>query len=306
MRPTPCVKLFPLILILVAAGCARLPVAISPASFRHHTAFVSTNVAPRNVDVWLPPGYDSHPRQHYPVVYLHDGQNLFDAKTSAFGTAWSVDEAMLQLLAENKVRPAILVGIWSTPRRLEEYLPVKMLTEAPDAARHELALRQVSERGRRSVRDEDFISDAYLKFLVTELKPFIDREYRTQPKRGDTFIMGSSAGALVSLYAVCEYPRVFGGAGCVSTHLPVGDGLMVDYVAAHLPSPTTHRLYFDFGTETLDKDYEPYQQRLDKVLRAHGYRSDVNWVTKKFPGEEHSERAWRKRVHEPLEFLLGK
>jgi predicted alpha/beta superfamily hydrolase len=288
------------------AGCAGVAESVSPASFRHHPAFASTNVAPRTVDVWLPPGYATQPHARYPVVYLHDGQNLFDGKTSTFGTAWAVDAAMLRLLAEQRVRPAILVGIWNTPRRLEEYLPAKMLTEARGTAKHELALRQISERGRKLVRAEDFVSDAYLKFLVTELKPFVDRAYRTRPGRGDTFVMGSSAGALVSLYAVCEYPGVFGGAGCVSTHLPVGDGLMVDYAARHLPPPRGHKFYFDFGTETLDQDYEPYQQRLDAVLAAHGYERGGNWVTKKFPGEEHSERSWRKRVHEPLEFLLGK
>jgi predicted alpha/beta superfamily hydrolase len=287
-------------------GCASAPIADSPASFRHHPAFASTNVAPRNVDVWLPSGYATQPQARYPVVYMHDGQNLFDGKTSAFGTAWEVDAAMTRLLAEKKVRPAIIVGIWNTRRRLEEYLPSKMLTDARGTARHELALKQISERGRKSVRDEDFVSDAYLKFLVTELKPFVDANYRTRAGRGDTVIMGSSAGALISLYAVCEYPAVFGGAGCVSTHLPVGDGLMVDYAAKHLPPPRGHKLYFDFGTETLDKDYEPYQNQLDALVAARGYRAGVEWVTKKFPGEDHSERSWRKRVQVPLEFLLGK
>jgi hypothetical protein len=80
---------------------------------------------------------------------------------------------------------------------------------------------------------------------------------------------------------------------------------MVDYAAKHLPPPPGHKLYFDFGTETLDKDYEPYQKQLDALVAARGYRAGVNWVTKKFPGADHSERAWRERVHEPLEFLLG-
>ena len=117
--------------------------------------------------------------------------------------------------------------------------------------------------------------------------------------------MGSSMGGLISLYAICEYPQVFGGAGCVSTHWLAGENMLVDYFGAALPDPIDHKLYFDYGTETLDADYEPYQLRMDERLAARGYERDQNWVTRKFPGAEHSEVAWRTRVRIPLEFLLG-
>ncbi|MDW8466083.1 MAG: alpha/beta hydrolase-fold protein [Chloroherpetonaceae bacterium] len=149
-------------------------------------------------------------------------------------------------------------------------------------------------------------SDNYLRFLVEELKPFIDSTYRTRPEQSHTFIMGSSMGGLISLYAICEYPHIFGGAACLSTHFPAADGAVIEYMKSHLPDPATHKIYFDYGTETLDAQYEPYQQRADAVMRQRGFIEGKNWITRKFPGDEHSERAWRKRVHIPLLFLLGK
>ena len=117
--------------------------------------------------------------------------------------------------------------------------------------------------------------------------------------------MGSSMGGLISAYALCEYPHVFGGAGCVSTHFPAGKGAVIDYLAKNLPKPGAHKLWFDYGTETLDALYEPYQRRMDAVMKAAGYTEGRDWITKKFPGAEHSEKSWRARVDQPLTFLLG-
>jgi predicted alpha/beta superfamily hydrolase len=160
--------------------------------------------------------------------------------------------------------------------------------------------------GAEGARREDIISDRYLAFLVEELKPFIDASYRTLPDRADTYIMGSSMGGLVSQYAMSRYPDVYGGAGCVSTHWPAGDGIALEDFAAHLPDPATHKYYFDFGTATLDASYEPYQRRADEMLRKAGYVEGRNWITRKFEGAEHSEKAWRLRMDEPLQFLIGR
>jgi predicted alpha/beta superfamily hydrolase len=147
-------------------------------------------------------------------------------------------------------------------------------------------------------------SDAYLKFIVTEVKPFIDRTYRTQPDAAHTSVMGSSMGGLISVYAICEYPQVFGGAGCVSTHFPAGNGAVIDYLARSLPKPGANKFWFDYGTKTLDALYEPFQQRADAVMTAAGYTAGRDWITRKFEGAEHSEKSWRERVELPLEFLL--
>jgi predicted alpha/beta superfamily hydrolase len=254
----------------------------------------SAFVEPRNVDVWLPPGYAEQPEQRYAVLYMHDGQNVFDPRTSTLGVDWGVDETMTRLLGEGQVQPAIVVGVWCTARRFAEYAPRKALQLLVDPA---LAQSPTAAQG--------LLSDHYLRFLVEELKPFVDGIYRTQPDSAHTFILGSSMGALISLYALCEYPEVFGGAGAVSTHWPAGQGVMLHYLRRNLPDPRTHKIYFDFGTETLDAEYEPYQVQADALVTAAGYQPGRTWITRKFPGEDHSEHAWRKRVDLPLRFLLG-
>ena len=153
---------------------------------------------------------------------------------------------------------------------------------------------------------EEMSSDNYLRFIVEELKPFIDGTYRTQPGRGNTFVIGSSMGGLISAYAISEYPGIFGGAACMSPHWVIGNGAVVKWLNHHLPSAGAHRLYFDYGTETLDADYEPYQQQMDEVMRQHGYIAGEDWITLRFDGADHSPRAWRERLHVPLKFLLGK
>jgi predicted alpha/beta superfamily hydrolase len=262
-----------------------------------HASMPSAHVAARNVDVWLPPGYGADPARRYPVLYMHDGQNLFDPATSYGGVDWAVDEAMTRLIAQGTVRDAIVVGIWNSPKRREEYMPQRAVQNAEI---------RFNVPGTGGVKPSDIISDRYLAFLVEELKPFIDSSYRTLPGRDDTFVMGSSMGGLVSQYAMSRYPDVFGGAGCVSTHWPAGDGIAVTDFGAHLPDPATHRYWFDYGTETLDSSYQPYQEQADALLRKAGYVEGQNWVTKKFDGAEHSEKSWRLRVDQPLVFLLGR
>jgi predicted alpha/beta superfamily hydrolase len=264
----------------------------------HHPDFASRHVAPRNVDVWLPPSYEEATSEAFPVIYMQDGQNLFTPQTSFLGIDWGIDEAMERLSVEQRARAAIVVGIWNTPQRAQEYMPQRPLELASHTRQ---ALRQSAPVSARTP-----LSDQYLQFLLTELKPFIDGHYRTLPDCEDTFMMGSSMGGLISLYAVCEYPHVFAGAGCVSPHWPARGGVMVAYLEHSLPVAGSHRLYFDYGTRTIDALYEPYQEQVDQVVQAKGYTKGKDWLTLKFEGAEHSERAWRERVHLPLEFLLGK
>ena len=259
-----------------------------------HAAFKSRHVAARHVDVWLPPGYHTH-AMRYPVLYMHDGQNVFDRQSGFGGEHWGVREAVSRLAAEGRIRAPLVVGVWNHPElRRAEYMPQESL------AGDQPLLAQFSAWSGAAPR-----SDAYLKFLVTELKPMIDTTYRTLPGQPDTFVMGSSMGGLISLHALEQHPTVFGGAACLSTHWPAGENALVDYLGARLPEAGAHKLYFDFGTATLDRNYEPYQRRMDAYLGAAGYREGVDWVTRKFEGAEHNEAAWRARLHLPLEFLFG-
>ena len=267
---------------------------------RHHPAFASRYVAPRNVDIWLPSGYQETPDRSFPVIYMHDGQNLFDPKTSFLGVDWGIRETLGRLIAEGRARAAMVVGIWNTPRRIQEYLPQRPF-ETSLWAQLRARLRFIRWTGGGKL-----LSDNYLKFMVEELKPFIEKEYRTLSNRENTFIMGSSMGGLISLYALCEYPHVFGGAGCLSTHWPVVQEVIASYLEKALPTAGKHKLYFDYGTRTLDETYEAYQKQVDRMVSAKGYRQGEDWLTRKFEGAEHGERSWRERVYIPLEFLLGR
>jgi len=274
-------------------------VAVTPATagrIETLARVASQNVPARRVDVWLPPGYDGNTAQRYPVIYMHDGQNVFDPLISFGGNSWEVDQAMVRLIRAGHAPAAIIVGIWNIGAgRFNEYMPQKAVSG--DVVAH---YASGPKRPASLLR-----SDAYLKFLVEELKPLIDRSYRTRSDPAHTLVMGSSMGGLISAYALVEYPRVFGLAACISTHWPAGEGAVIDYLAQHLPKSGTHKIYFDFGTETLDSQYEPHQQRMDAVMRAAGYAEGKDWITRKFPGAEHSERSWRARVETPLQFLLG-
>ena len=262
-------------------------------NFHRHENFNSQFVAPRHVDVWCPPGYNG--ADAYPVIYMHDGQNLFSPSLAYGGVDWGVVDAMTRL-AEKGMRGAVIVGIWNAGIRWREYMPQKPYENLFSSSMKEQFIQRA---------EGEPISDRYLKFIVEELKPFIDSTYKTIPAQEDTFIMGSSMGGLISLYAISEYPNIFGGAGCVSTHWPAGGDTLVDGMASALPHPAAHKLYFDFGTETLDAEYEPFQCNMDAHLRKAGYVENKNWLTLKFEGAEHSEKSWRERVELPLAFLLG-
>jgi enterochelin esterase-like enzyme len=123
-------------------------------------------------------------------------------------------------------------------------------------------------------------------------------------------------GGLISLYAICEYPKVFGGAACISSHTPmimkeklgaVADADIAskfrDYLKTQLPNPKNHKIYFDYGDKTLDSFYKPFQEKIDAIMIEKGFTSK-NWITKFFPGKDHSENAWHERLHIPLEFLM--
>jgi enterochelin esterase-like enzyme len=291
------------------AGDGTGPVHVSAGTIVDLGVLTSHYADPRRVVVWLPPGYSANGPK-YAVLYMHDGQNLFDKATAGYGMEWEVDEHLSQLIADKKVRPTIVVGIWNTPKRLQEYVPAKAFEGLPAEYREKV----------RALYGGDPLSDGYLKFIVRELRPMIDKRFNVKTDRADTAVMGSSMGSLISLYAIDEYPQIFGAAGMMSTHWPLfmkPDGQSVSqeefevvssaferYLAAALPDPRTHKLYFDHGSETLDAIYKQYQDRVDKVVEKRGYRQGVNWLTRSFPGQKHNEISWASRVDVPLTFLL--
>jgi enterochelin esterase-like enzyme len=293
------------------AGDGTGPVHVSAGRIVDLGVLKSKYADPRRVVVWLPPSYSKRGPKHA-VLYMHDGQNLFDKATAGYGMEWEIDEHLSKLIADKKVRPTIVVGIWNTPKRLQEYVPSKAFTSLPPEYRDKV----------RALYGGDPLSDGYLKFIVRELRPLIDRRFNVKTDRANTAIMGSSMGSLISLYAIDEYPQIFGLAGMMSTHWPLfmtPEGKSVDqkefevvssaferYLRPALPDPRTHKLYFDHGTETLDAIYKEYQDRVDAVVAKRGYRRGVNWLTRNYPGQKHNEISWASRVDAPLTFLLGR
>ena len=270
----------------------------------------SKYVEPRNVDIWLPPQYDG--KKRFAVLYMHDGQMLFDSTTTWNHHAWDVDDVAAKLMAEGRVQDFIVVGIWNAgARRHANYFPQKPFDDLSQTDRDSVV--QQLQRTLHTTEVFQPNADGYLKFLVEELKPQIDRSYSVYTDKAHTFIAGSSMGGLISLYAICQYPAIFGGAACLSTHWlgtfstennPVPDAFC-RYLQKNLPSPKTHKLYFDCGDQTLDAFYPPIQKRVDSIMAAKGFTAG-NWLTRYFPGEDHSERSWHERLSIPLLFLLGK
>ena len=276
--------------------------------------FPSRHISARTVSVWLPPGYDAA-RTPHAVLYMHDGRNLFDPATAMRGETWGVAAHVATLIQAGKMRPTIVVGIDHGAHRWQEYVPAAPMRDMP------AELQQLARGNATVAGSGEAQSDAYLRFLTGELKPFIDSHYRTAPQREHTAVMGSSMGGLVSLYALAAYPQTFGAAGCLSTHWPMTTNASLLYprpdpsismfaaayrqwLSSALPAAGTHRLYFDHGTVNLDALYAPYQQQVDALLANKGYHRGHDWLTEVIEGADHNEAAWRARLALPLQFLL--
>ena len=263
--------------------------------------FTSQFVPTRDVVVWFPESYQTG--DSCDVLYMHDGNMLFDATTTWNRREWQVDEVTDSLIQAGLIRPCIVVGIYNTDDRLTEYFPAKTWQHVAEADRKDADLKKLT-------------ADAYLQFIVEELKPFIDQRYKPLTTREHTFMMGSSMGGLISLYALCEYPQVFGGVACLSSHLsmahlpngvdgePWATGFR-NYVGQHLPEANGSLVYMDHGTEGFDADYGQYQEQLDSVIRAKGWDAQ-HYMSLVFDGDDHNETCWGKRLNQPLQFLLSK
>ena len=246
----------------------------------------------RHVEIWLPPGYDQNLETRYPVLYMSDGQNLFDPRIANTGVDWGVDEAIVRLVDGGVMPPVIVVGAWSTDERGPEYSPWH---GAPE----------------------------YARFLIEELIPRVNAEFRTLSGPENTAHMGSSMGGLLSFYLVTQHPDVFGSCGCVSTHFPLSEAVwrQVGYgedgeaadetpyilrdIEAGLRVPEDARYWFDYGTEGLDAEYGPTHEALRAWLLEQGLVEGEDFVIREYVGADHNEASWRERLEDPLTFMFG-
>lgn len=286
---------------------AQLP-KVNSGQILRLEAFPSQFIDSHNVYIWLPDGYSE--REKYAVLYMHDGQSLFDSTITWNKQAWDVDVVAAELMKRGATRKFIVVGIWNNgASRHAEYFPQQPFEEMSPADR-DTVTAALQRMGRTKERFQPN-SDNYLRFLVRELKPYVDKNFSTRKDRKNTFIAGSSMGGLISMYAITQYPKVFGGAACLSTHWPGIFSLENNpvpaafeaYLRIKLPKPGKNKFYFDYGTATLDALYPGIQVRVDAIMREKGY-SAAQWQTLRFEGADHSERAWRARLDQPLMFLL--
>lgn len=302
--------------LIAATGGLMASALIPKASNANEAMIVRYEAMPsrftgaRNVSVWLPADYGQSKRR-YRVLYMHDGQNIFGVSTAFGGQSWRVDLAMEARHRAVAGSDAIVVGVWNTPTRRQDFSPAGVEAAMDD----KLRARTAVEHGGPA------LSDGYLRFLVEELKPMIDRDYRTKPGKASTVIMGSSMGGLISLYGICEYPHVFGAAGCLSTHWPLLSAAesfskpdletpamiqaFATYLKRRLPKPGQNKIWMDHGTINLESFYPPYQDAMDQVFKAQGWEKGKDFESRVYEGADHNEASWRVRLHEPLAFLMG-
>jgi len=251
---------------------------------RLHSRFPSSYLStPRNIIVYLPPGYDAAAR--YPVFYLQDGQNLFDPATAFDGRGWQADITADELILTGAVEPMLMVGVYNTGvRRISEYTPTR------DPGR--------SKGGK---------GDRYAQMLARELKPFIEREYRARKSAPDTAVGGSSLGALVSLEAGLLYPRVFGKLAVMSPSVWWDRRSILEMVRAY-EANVRPRIWLDTGTEEGESSQQVAAdaQLLRDALVERGWREGTDLRYTEFAGAGHNEQAWGGRFGEVLRYFFGK
>lgn len=255
----------------------RVPQPDIEGDYRIHADIPSRHLRyARNVIVWLPPSYEKEKDRRYPVLYMQDGEQVFDPNTSTWNQDWEVDEWCSKLIEENRLQEIIVVGVYSSPDRFLEYNPA--------GAGH-----------------------AYEKFLLEELKPFIDQEYRTVADRNHTAIAGSSLGATMAFYMAWNHPETFFGAACLSSAFTFKDDpFLCDQVKNTGQAPDI-RLYLYCGKgDDLEQRLARDLHTMADLLRAKGFDDGRNLKVVEDPHGPHNEAAWARHTDHWLLFLFGK
>jgi predicted alpha/beta superfamily hydrolase len=252
---------------------------VNPGQLRKHDRFRSRYLRnQRDIIIYLPPGYDEQLDRRFPVLYLHDGQNLFDGATAFNGQDWHVGQTADYTISAGLVEPLIIVGIYNTGKgRILEYTPTKVPRLGGGRA------------------------DRYAKFLIDEIKPFVDRDYRTQFEAPRTGIGGSSLGGLVSIYLGLKFSHVFGKIAALSPSVWWNQRVIHRFAAA-APIEPRPRIWLDIGTREGPRIVEDVERFRD-VLLAKGWRYDRDLHYERVEGAEHNEAAWAARVGPFLRFL---
>ncbi|MBU0676670.1 MAG: effector binding domain-containing protein [Verrucomicrobia bacterium] len=248
----------------------QLPEGGVTGTVEYHRDFAGEGILPRDILVWLPPGYSAESDTRYPVLYMHDGQQIFDPFTSTHNIDWQIDETATRLIEDGKMKEIIVVGATCTADRSDEY--------------------GYTDKGK-----------LYRRFMVETLKPFIDETYRTLPDRENTAIAGSSMGGIASFLLAWEYPDVFSKAGCFSPAF----WLDFDAVEKSEWPKQPARIYIDNGGQGIERRLQPGCDLMLDVLRKKGFVLGDNLVWFQNPEAEHNEAAWAERAWRALLYFFG-
>jgi predicted alpha/beta superfamily hydrolase len=244
---------------------------------KYHRALKGAGIQDRDLVVWLPPAYEADSTRRYPVIYMHDGQNIFDPVTSSFGTDWSIDETADDLIKKKSIEPVIVVGIYNTSDRMKEYTP--------------------GDKG-----------TAYMNFIVKTVKPLIDSTYRTKPDRKNTIVGGSSAGGIISFMLVWEHTDIFSKAICMSPAFRnPGASSGWNYVTVVQQSNNRKKdvfFYIDNGGVGLESQLQPGIDEMIATLKAKGYEEGKDFTFVHDPSAKHFEADWAKRFPNALRAVL--
>lgn len=252
---------------------------------RHHANFASKTLKPkRSVWVYLPPGYESaKAATRYPVLYMHDGNNVFDGSSAFGGHEWGADESAEKLITSGEVAPFIIVAVANTADRMSEYTWVSGLLGG-------------DRQGGNGA--------AHATFMVEELKPFIDTTYRTKPDRANTAVIGSSLGGLQSLYLGRYHSDTFGKLGVMSPSVWWADRAVLKEIPQF---PKNERIWLDFGhQEGKDPEVGLADARdLKRALESRGYVDGKNLSYFEDQMGGHNEQAWAYRLPMAMKYLFG-
>src|SRR3954466_5077224 len=253
---------------------------VSAPELRLHRKFRSQFLEPaRTLIVYVPPGYDTNAHKRYPVLYMHDGQNLFDSSTAFGGNEWRLDDTAEELIERGAIEPLIIVGIYNTgEQRIHEYTP----TADPKLGGGK--------------------ADLYGRMLVEEVKPFIESNYRTLNGAENTGLGGSSLGGLVTLHLGLKYPQIFGKLAILSPSV-WWDNKVILREIERIPQKPNLKIWLDMGTEEGGMALEDTEMLRD-AMRAKGWAVGKDLAYSEIEGATHSEASWAERVGPFLQFLF--
>jgi predicted alpha/beta superfamily hydrolase len=241
----------------------------------YHKNFVIEGLKSRDIFVWLPPGYDLESDKRYPVLYMHDGQNLVDPRKSNTFIDWQIDETADSLIRNGEIEPIIIVGINNTDNRGTEY-------------------------------SKTSLGELYMKLIVEEIKPFIDKNYRTLPDRLNTAVGGSSMGGLISFIMAWDYPEVFSKAACFSPAFKFRDFNYIDQIKNYTGKKKNLMFYIDNGGVGLESILQAGIDEMIETLKGKEYQVEKDFFVFIDRDAEHNEAAWAKRMWHPLKLFFAK